>query len=306
METRIYCEACDASAAARLETSTFFAAATDEDNILRLFNRDRAGMPIQRLDVTKFLELDPEDPEADLEGAASLGPRIYWLGSHGRSRTGKKRPNRQRLFATAHEWDAYNARIRTVGKPYKHLLDDLLACEELAPFNLRQAEALAPQAEGGLNIEGLSKTPDGQLLIGFRNPIPDGRALLVRLTNPEAVVAGTERAKLRFGGHIDLDGRGIRAIEYVIAVRRYIIIAGPHDDRRDFAMFKWTGELDAPAEKLAVDELDTVVPEDMVFFGAGPRDLLIDLMSDLGEGRCGTMPVRLRTFKATTFPVRFW
>jgi hypothetical protein len=32
---------------------------------------------------------------------------------------------------------------------------------------------------GGLNIEGLAATPDGQLLIGFRNPLSEGKALLL-------------------------------------------------------------------------------------------------------------------------------
>ena len=35
----------------------------------------------------------------------------------------------------------------------------------------------AAEAEGGFNIEGLAAAPDGSLLIGLRNPIPQGRAL---------------------------------------------------------------------------------------------------------------------------------
>lgn len=67
VDTRIYCEACDASAAVRLGTTQYFAAASDEDNVLRVFDRDRAGMPVTRLDVTAFLQPDdPEHLEADL------------------------------------------------------------------------------------------------------------------------------------------------------------------------------------------------------------------------------------------------
>jgi hypothetical protein len=44
--------------------------------------------------------------------------------------------------------------------------------EQLKDYELEKAEKLAPKEEGGLNIEGLTATPNGELLIGFRNPIP--------------------------------------------------------------------------------------------------------------------------------------
>jgi hypothetical protein len=50
---------------------------------------------------------------------------------------------------------------------------------------LEAAEKLPPKAKGGLNIEGLAATPDQELLIGFRNPIPEDKALVLVLTNPK-------------------------------------------------------------------------------------------------------------------------
>ena len=47
-----------------------------------------------------------------------------------------------------------------VGTPYRNLLDDLIAAPALKPFGLEAAEKLAPEAEGGLNIEGLAAAPD--------------------------------------------------------------------------------------------------------------------------------------------------
>ena len=41
------------------------------------------------------------------------------------------------------------------------------------------------KASGGLNIEGLEISPDQQrLLIGFRSPLRDGRALIASVENP--------------------------------------------------------------------------------------------------------------------------
>lgn len=305
METRIYCEACDASAAVRIGRTSFFAAASDEDNILRVFDRKRPGTPIARLDVTPFLELDdPEHPEADLEGAAIIGDRIYWIGSHGRSSKGKERKVRRRLFATTVRHDDDRVELEPVGLPYKRLIKDLLTSEPLAHFGIDDLEGRSPEEPGAINIEGLAATPDGQLLIGFRNPIPQGRALIVRMANPAAVVEGRERAVLHLGGHLDLGGRGIRAIEYIPASSTYLVIAGAHDDSGNFAMYHWNGTARHAPVHLAVEGLDTINPEELALAGIGPVDLLVDVFSDDGTSRCKNVAVARRTFRGTTLPVR--
>jgi hypothetical protein len=50
------------------------------------------------------------------------------------------------------------------------VLPDLLENSLLKPFDLKTAETIAPK-EGGLNIEGLTATPEDDLLIGFRSPL---------------------------------------------------------------------------------------------------------------------------------------
>ena len=70
--------------------SALFAAASDEDCVLRVYDSSNPGLPMSETDVTKFLEPDdPEETEADIEGAARVGDRVYWIGSHGRSKKGK-------------------------------------------------------------------------------------------------------------------------------------------------------------------------------------------------------------------------
>lgn len=304
MERRIYCEACDASAAVRIGTSTFFAAASDEDNVLRVYDRSRAGVPIARLDVTAFLEPEePSDLEGDIEGAAMLGTRIYWIGSHGRSGKGKKRPMRRRLFATSVRETRQGVKLATVGRPYTTFLDDLLACDELRPFDLKEAARLAPEAEGGLNIDGLATTPEGALLVGFRNPVPDGRAVLVSIANPAPVVEGRARARVGLAAQLDLGGRGIRAMEFIQATRTYLIVAGAADDTRDFAMYHWRGTADAEAEHLRVSGLDDLNPEELMVSGSDPLGLLVDLFSDDGTTDCKAVAVERRTFRGTTLPV---
>src|SRR5688572_19553297 len=90
-----------ANASAGVSISTnLFAAASDEDNTLRVYRMDRDGAPVETFEVSAFLKVSRPSPEADLEGAARIGNRIYWLGSHARNKDGRWRPNRHRFFAT--------------------------------------------------------------------------------------------------------------------------------------------------------------------------------------------------------------
>ncbi len=135
---RTYYGLCDASAAAILDAD-HFAVGDDEDNIIRVYHRRAGVLPVFSLDVSPFLEADPENPEADLEGAARLGDWIYWITSHGRNRKGEDSPGRQRFFAVAGSVRDGLARLDPVGMPYKRLLDDLLADPRLERFDLAAA-----------------------------------------------------------------------------------------------------------------------------------------------------------------------
>src|SRR6266704_2712709 len=73
----------DASGAVPV-SSNLFVAASDEDNILRLYRSDRSGAPLKQFDCNAFLELHGKNLEADLEAAARIGDRAFWIGSHGR------------------------------------------------------------------------------------------------------------------------------------------------------------------------------------------------------------------------------
>lgn len=231
----IYQGMCDASAIIPIG-SRYQVVADDEDNILRLYDRENGGMPVWSTDLSRFLRVDPAEPEVDLEGAARVGDRIYWISSHGRNRKGRLRPSRHRFFATRIEPGAGHPVVVPMGEPSMRLLVDLLGDPRLAGFGLGSAAALPPKAPGALNIEGLAALPDGRLLIGFRNPQPRGLALLVPLENPDDLLAG---GRARFGDPIllDLEGRGIRGLG--TWNDRVLIAAGSNDDERRGRFFEW-------------------------------------------------------------------
>jgi hypothetical protein len=231
---------CDASAAAAVDAERFIVA-DDEDNILRIYARS-GGEALAEHDMSEFIgnQGKKKPKEADLEAAAQLGDRVFWIASHGRNSKGKDTPERQRLFATTVSMNGGKAEITPVGKPYHGLLDDLVKHKSLAKHGLEAAAKLAPKAPGGLNIEGLAATPEGHLLIGFRSPAVGGKALIVPLLNPGDVING-KPAKLGAPVELDLQGLGIRSIERV--ENRYVIIAGATGANEEVPkLFEWDGK----------------------------------------------------------------
>lgn len=291
----VYTEACDASAAAAL-SSELFVVANDEDNVLRFYRRGTGGRPLatQRLDF-----LDAAD-ECDLEGVARSGDRLYWIASHGRNKKGKPRPSRHRFFATTASASGAKPQLAPVGTPYRGLVAAMIADPKLTGLKLAAAEPLAPEAPGGLNIEALVALPDGALLIGFRNPLPQNRAALVPLLNPAEVVAGKAPV---FGAPtlLDLDGRGIRALER-LEDGRFLIVAGPPADTGSFATYVWSGDPNQ-APVLSPSSLGTLRPEGVVTFPDGVLMLISDDGGvEVNGGECKDLAdATARSFRALMF-----
>lgn len=289
-----YAGACDASAAVALD-SGHFVVGSDENNVLAVHRLGQAAS-VATLTLTAFLGLEPGE-EADIEGATVVGTRIYWITSHARDRKGRAQPSRHRLFATDIVPGAPPTVVPT-GTPYRRLLDDLLAAPQLAAYPLAAASRRAAEAEGGLNIEGLAATPDGRLLIGLRNPLVRGRALVVALDNPEEVIAPGGRARLGRAVELELGARGIRSIARV--GEAYFIAAGPTADEGSFAIYRWSGrEQDAPSPLPGVTLAD-LRPE-ALFALPGSGELML-LSDDGGMPRgklaCKDLPAGQQTFRS--------
>ena len=90
---------CDASAAVPLGPD-HFVVANDEDNNIRVYRADRAGPPVQGVNLAPFLRLSRKSAELDLEGAVRIDDRVYWITSHGRNEKGRDQPSRRHFFAT--------------------------------------------------------------------------------------------------------------------------------------------------------------------------------------------------------------
>lgn len=274
---------CGASAAVALDERRFVVA-DDEDSVLRIYARDQAGPPLQQFDLTAFLELGAGSAESDLEGAARVGDRIFWLGSHARTQEGRKARSRRRFFATRVQVNAHGVELTPVGRPYTELVADLSREPRLAMFGLEAAAKRAPKEKDALNLEGLCATPEGHLLLGFRNPIPNERALLVPLLNPDELIAGRPA---RFGDPLllDLAGRGIRDMAYCGG--QYFIIAGHRDGRGHAKLYQWAGGNTRP-EPIPETRFKGFNPEVVVFYPDTGCEAFQLLSDDGGVKQQGT------------------
>jgi hypothetical protein len=278
---------CDASAAVALD-ARHFVVADDEHNRLTVYLRGSAA-PVGTVELDDFLKTTKE---SDLEGAAQVGGRIYWIGSHARNSAGKRREDRQRFFATT----IRGTTLVPVGQPYAALLADLLAAPALMPLQLADAAGRAPEAAGGFNIEGLAAAADGGLLIGLRNPVPQGLALVIPLLNPAALVDGKGPARFGAALQLDLGGRGVRSLERV--GNGYRIVAGPPADTGTFAVYRWSGRPGDAAVPLQLD-LGTLRPEALFAWPDGQLALLSDDGGvSVGSQACKDAGKKRRSFRA--------
>jgi len=168
---------------------------------------------------------------------------------------------------------------------------------------LREASLKAPEAPGGLNIEGLAAGDGGELLIAFRNPLLSGRAIVVALENPEETLRG-EAARFQAPVLLDLGGLGIRSLERVGG--RYLIVAGPTADEGKFRLFRWDRRnLELLSELSDLPSLAGLKPEGLVEIGPGRVMLFSDDGSVMiGGQECKDAPVGSQSFRGVelSFP----
>jgi hypothetical protein len=255
-----YAGICEASAGAFIDR-THFAVASDETNKLRIYERGKRE-PVASADMEAFTSFD----KSDLEAAAAIGDRVYWISSHSFNKSGEDKAKRKVFFATKIMLaDGKPPALVGVGRPVVSLRDPLAKVAGVEPRDM--------------DIEALAATPDGGLLIGLRKPLlPDGRALVIPFKNPPAVVDQGVQPEFGAAVPIDLQRRGLRSMDLLAGTgAQYIIVAGPvSDSPEEFAMFRWSGPGTDPV-KIDGLNLAGLKPEAAM---AVPGHDLVQLLSD--------------------------
>lgn len=271
---------CDASGAVALPEGSFgdrFLMVDNAANFVRVFavgdpdgGAARPGLPLQA----------PEDARRslDIEAATWLDGEALFVGSLSRDDDGAPDPDRWHFMSISVDGQADGApRLRTGGSSARLLaglamLDGDLAAA-IGDRNSPDA-GLAPEKEG-INLEGMSVTADGaSLFLGFRNPVPAGQSLLVKLLNPTAVLFLDAEPEFETPVRLDLGGLGIRSMEWSPAAGVYFIVAGPAGDDGPFDIYRWTEGGDTepvPGARAALATLDGFAPEGLVIDQSGTR-----------------------------------
>ncbi|MHC4292540.1 MAG: DUF3616 domain-containing protein, partial [Planctomycetota bacterium] len=151
-------------------------------------------------------------------------------------------------------------------------------------------------------------TADGtKMLIGFRNPRPNGDALVIPLANPEAVVLTGADPNFEDPIFIDLDDLGIRSMEYSPSLGEYLIIAGSHKGGIDEPIqYLYNYDFTVPDRDKLATFSDDITPEAIFQF---PDANEINLLSDDGTRMIDTpsgpienkdLPREQRTYRTRT------
>jgi hypothetical protein len=172
---------------------------------------------------------------------------IYAITSHSRDDEGDEKRPRDKLI-----------RFRIEG-------NQLVAPQvvrELKPALVVAHPVLAAAAEirdvktgGGLNIEAMEISPDQRrLLIGFRSPLQDSRAIIASVENPAAIFEADEPPKVSATLiTLDLGGNGIRGMSYMPSLDGYLIISGPITrEPGQFELWFWSGHPDASPHRVTM------------------------------------------------------
>ena len=297
-EPLVFTGMCDASAAVALDAD-LFVAASDEDNLLRFYRQSQPGKPVFTFNLNPHLAGRKKSPEADIEGAARLGDRVFWITSHGRDAAGERSPDRCRLFAVEITNHGPTFAVQPVGRVYSDLVTDLAREPKLARFQLAEAAKHWGKSPDQLNIEALAATPEGALLIGFRTPIPGGRALLVPLLNPNELLTAGQPPRFGEPLLLDLGGLGLRGMGLI--GREYYLVAGAGEGKAQPRLFLWPGGTAAPRIVAGIS-FAGLTPEALCFQDvAGRNDFLV--LSDDGNRKvdgkeCRDLSEARRQFRA--------
>ena len=220
----------------------YILSASDEDNVIRLYNLADPGRPVSEIDLNSFLKPEQKKngrpKEADLEAVVRVGNRLYWSGSHGRDKSGNRELSRHRLFATEIKGAGASTTLVPIGSPYSGLLAVIQRSGTIAASVLQKAES-APHDRGGIDIEALAATSAGALLVGFKSPLVHNRALIVRVTNVADVVDRRAQPQLDADILLDLNGMGILDIASTGKRDEFFIVAGAAGSQEVPAIYRW-------------------------------------------------------------------
>ena len=275
------------SAIVQLPDGRFFVVEDEKEHPFCLFSLGGDGCITDRTRVEpglfdfndSFWKLD------DLEGLAlARSGEIYAITSQSLDGRGERKKSREKLVRFRLEGD------RVVDpRTARGLKDALLAAH---PVLAASASIADVKGGGGLNVEALDLAADGQrLLLGFRSPLLDNRAIVASLENPQGVFENAEAPRVaKTLITLDLQGHGIRGMSWVPDLAGHLVVSGPvSGETGQFRLWFWSGNLADPVRPVAVSGMTDLARAEGVspaIIDGQPRIILVSDEGSRKDGRC--------------------
>ena len=179
---------------------------------------------------------------------------IYALTSHSRTRKGNRSPDREHLM----RFKIQDGNVLGLTS-YDNLTQVLETDHKLHDLIRERTKAEVSFEE--INIEGMAFDPvKKRLVLGFRDPEFNNMALVAFISNPKDVFERNAKPEFDEVAVIDIDGGGIRSLNYDPVLKTYVIANEVKDEngQKFSQLWTWSGNpIDEP-QKISLPNLQHI------------------------------------------------
>lgn len=179
---------------------------------------------------------------------------IYALTSHSRTRKGNSSPDREHLM----RFKIQDGNVLGLTS-YDNLMQVLETDHKLHDLIRERTKAEVSFEE--INIEGMAFDPvKKRLVLGFRDPEFNNMALVAFISNPKDVFERNAKPEFDEVAVIDIDGGGIRSLNYDPVLKTYVIANEVKDEngQKFSQLWTWSGNPTDEPQKISLPNLQHI------------------------------------------------
>ena len=179
---------------------------------------------------------------------------IYALTSHSRTRKGNRSPDREHLM----RFKIQDGNVLGLTS-YDNLTQVLETDHKLHDLIRERTKAEVSFEE--INIEGMAFDPvKKRLVLGFRDPEFNNMALVAFISNPKDVFERNAKPEFDEVAILDIDGGGIRSINYDPVLKNYVIANEVKDEngQKFSQLWTWSGNPTDEPQKISLPNLQHI------------------------------------------------
>ena len=176
---------------------------------------------------------------------------IYALTSHSRTRKGNRSPDREHLM----RFKIQDGNVLGLTS-YDNLTQVLETDHKLHDLIRERTKAEVSFEE--INIEGMAFDPvKKRLVLGFRDPEFNNMALVAFISNPKDVFERNAQPEFDEVAILDIDGGGIRSLNYDPVLKNYVIANEVKDEngQKFSQLWTWSGNPTDEPQKISLPNL---------------------------------------------------